>query len=562
VDASIETRVREVLYAYGKLALLIEDAPDARLRTARELYAADGLPLWWLHFDNIEEAAEALKTACAAVLDGQPSWARDKPLLAVVDRYLRVGSSATQKEKPAAARSAAWDGGESNEPVTPAAEQMAESIARLLGAAATLPVHVALVSSYSGSSRAAVRADSRREDWQRRSDEPIYRLRRHLRKGLRDLLEFGPTPTAPIRQPEIQSVIADPNEAKAAACRALHWKSAIDDLAAALVGHDPDVAFILMTGAGASLASEPLAPGIPPTWYLLDLACWLTENNEARPKPPWPPSDSPRGGARGPEVESLDKLCRLVAGGSSARDLVWSLETLFQPRDNDPKDFFAAFRQALQVWDHDFPYHAWLLAQLPWTLILTTNFDSFHERAAAGAAAAASIRSPQLMRRLGELLPIPNPGAAPDVRKVMEGPGLLKPYGTLMTQGPLALQASDFWQHIRSVNDQYLNPILGSCRECRLVIVGHRLAADFRWMLDALDQSDQRNSPKLRILWVEPAPHLCTLDSEATSRLKALLDKPASADPKRAQLLPARALDFAFDLWQVYRYRQRANQAS
>lgn len=559
MEISIEARVHEALFAYGKLALLIEDAPDARLRTARELYAADGLPLWWLHFDNIEQGALALRAACAAVLDGQPSWAKRLPLLAVVDRYLREGALSTHGERPASARSMAWDGGESDEEVTPAAKDMASSIGRLRGAASTMPVHVALVTSYSGSSRGATRINPRQEDWQRRYDEPVYRLRGHLRQRLGDLLQFGPTPAAPIKRFKLaEPVIADPDEARAAGCRAQHWETAIGDLAAALAAPAAQTAFILMTGAGASLANDPLAPGIPPTWRLLDRACQLAKHDSERPKPAWSPGESSRRGPRGPKVESLNELCLLLAGESSARDLVWSLEDLFKPRPDNPKNFFAAFRQALQVSDHDFPYHAWLLAQLPWTLILTTNFDSFHERAAAGAAAAASIRSPQLMRRLGELLPIPNPGRTVDVQSIMEGPGLLKPYGTLMTQGSWAMTADDFWPRIQDVRNEYLAPILTSCQKCWLVLVGHRLAADFKTMLDELAPLGK---DKLHILWIEPAPHACTLDSKVTGRFKKLLDQEDGADPARHCVLPARALDFAFDLWLEYRRRRRDEQA-
>jgi hypothetical protein len=548
--------VREALFAFGKLGLLIEDAPDARLRTARELYAADGLPAWWLHCDNLEEGERALEAALEAVVAEQPSWARRLPLLAIIDRYL--------KEGPTSARAVAWDGGDFGEEVSPAVRKMEEIVRRLLAASATHPVHVALVTSYSGPSRSSASKDL---PWELRHHEPVYRLRRRLFHAerdaawLRQLLYFGPSKTAPILNPlSPGDVFKSEEDQRVALCRALHWQTSITRLRASLAGADPEVACILLTGAGASLASDPLAPGIPATWFLLERACWQVTDGRPERKPVWPRDDrSGQGATEQDEVKSLDELCERYENGASVRNLKWSLERLFERgrRDTRFEDFVAAFRQALQAWDHDFPYHFWLLAQLPWTLILTTNFDGFHERAAASATSLSSAVGADPIRRLGDVLPFADPPplgplGSVTISSLLKGPGLLKPYGSLMTVGALALAHDDFWRRLDRVSQEYLKPLLEACRECWIVAVGHRLASDA--LHHALEDLIQVHGRKLRMLWIEPYPYRSDLEGfAAVRRFRKVLENGAGADPfdhtPVACPLPARALDFAFDLW-------------
>lgn len=561
----IERLLREAQAAYGKLGLLIEDAPDAALRVARELYGADGLPAWWLHFDNLEEGTQALKAALQTVVRG-PSWARRLPLLVVLDRYL--------KESPASARTVAWDEGKHDQMVGIVQEL---EFAKEKG----FPVHLEPVTSYPGPSHKLSEAVVK---WRPRNYEPLYQLRRRLHEGIRDdpsalrpLLFFGPAERAPlIELRSLKGIFPQDRDRRVASCRARYWQKAINSLVEALSSADRGVACVLLTGAGASLACDPLAPGIPDTWYLLEQACWEVAGRPQGRRPKWPPDSCAREAVPPrQEVSTLAELRWHYEKGSSVRDLDWSLEKLFNRTLQDHgqlEELAAAFRHALQLWDHDFPYHSWLFSKLPWTLILTTNFDGFHERAAANAASLSSRAEVDRVRRLGDVLslsgfhgdpakPAGQPGntkrRSNAFKKLLHGPGLLKPFGSLMTVGALALTHEDFWNRLKTVGQGALTPIASKSRECWIVVVGHRLAShSFHHSLMDLFQN---HGPKIRLIWVEPSPYANQLENFASFiRLKEILDDGVDGllDPFRdkpsACPLPARALDFAFDLWQEW----------
>lgn len=548
-ERTVTERVRELLFTFGKLGLLIEDAPDARLRTARELYGTDGLPLWWLRFDNLEEGTEALTAAWRAVARGEPEWARGLPLLVVLDRYL--------KESATSSRAVAWDENE-DRPIVAVVRE-------ILAADKELPVHLKAVTSYSGPTQGS--KTSGIVTWNLRHHEPLYQLRRRLAEGTPDsstkllpLLFYGPVEKPPVLDHSGQKgVCADGKQQKVALCRAQYWRKGIDALIEALDSTDPGVACVLLTGAGASLANDPFAPGIPDTWYLLEHACWeVTGRPDAR-RPVWPPG-SAASGKPAEEITSLKTLLERYQSRKSVRDFDWALETLFNYEMQDPqtlRGFASAFRLALQLWDHDFPYQSWLLSQLPWTLILTTNFDGFHERAAANAVAYSRPSAADLVRRLGDAIPVPDARdkipPIPSPEELMKGPGLLKPYGSLMTMGPLALAHRDFWSRIEWVSEGYIQPIMASCTELWIVVVGHRLASDaLNTVLSDL-LKDKEHSEKLRILWVEPYPYgnENLKHFECLRRCLEVLEGKQVAFSKGPVVcpLPARALDFAFDLW-------------
>jgi len=153
------------LFCYGKLGLLIEDAPDAQLRTAREIYGADGLPQWWFHCDDVESGAEALGVVARAVLDGDPPWALGLLVVIVVDRYLKKTLTST--------RVVPWD-----DPAKGSAG-MVEIMARLQPSGPGIPgsgspVKIATVTSYfnpQGTSPQDI-------PWKPRHHEPLFQLRR------------------------------------------------------------------------------------------------------------------------------------------------------------------------------------------------------------------------------------------------------------------------------------------------------------------------------------------------------------------------------------------------
>jgi hypothetical protein len=539
----IKDQVISRLFCYGKIGLLIEDAPDAQLRTAREMYAADGLPQWWLHWEDIESGKEALEALARAVLDGDPAWAQGLHAVVVIDRYLKRTSSSNQVVP--------WD-----DPAKGSAE-MKNTFVRLRSSSA---VSVATVTSYFNP-----QDTPRGIAWKPRHHEPLFQLRREMKSAL---LAFGPVERAPaegrLRAPDGLSE----EELEEAACRSRLWESTLDDLAAAFGRPEPACTRILFTGAGASLANHPLAPGIPPTWFLLDWASWCVCTRDGRSvrEPTWPLTSaeetaSQATGSRRPEkrVRTIRELLDQFAGDASARHLQWSLEELFKDRrDNHFRldDFVNAFRQALQRYDHDYPYHTWLLSHLPWTLIATTNFDGFHEKAAASVASTlARPDTAERARRLGDVLELATRTGPARARRRDPIPraGLFKPYGSLMRIGPLALTQEDFWDLSRPF-EKVLDSMIAKSEEAAwLVVVGQRLASDaLTAMLEGLFQRHRRR--ELRVVWVDP--FCCQLDRHPNANARFLGrfedvlrgDAPPS-ERHRVYPLPCRALDFAYDLW-------------
>lgn len=521
--------VLRAMVGYGKLGLLIEDAPDAELRTAREIYGADGLPRWWLRFEDIESGSEALRAAVDAVTGREPDWARDMPLVVVVDRYLKSNRDST--------RAVAWDN-ENEE----AGRLMQALLAELRARGPSRSLCVAAVTSYFNP-----REDGEGIAWQSRHHEPLFQLRRSMGE---DLLCFGPSERAPAgRLPA-----TDEDD-----CRRRFWHETLDELAAVFGQTDGECARILFTGAGASLCNHPLGSGIPPTWFLLDWASWHLSRaaGERVEQPTWPRS-AEASDDKVPVSTVKELMDRFAAGGSAAH-CEWSLEDLFDIRQDNPKwrveEFVVAFRQALQRYDHEFPFHAWLLAQLPWTLVATTNFDGIHERAAAASFPAAE--AVDRVRRLGDILDLA--GSPATIDDLVKGAGLFKPYGSIARIGPLALTDRDFWDRIQLV-EQALEMILAGTRECWLVFLGHRLASPE--LTSRVDRLLKKYSAlPVHLVWVDPG---CCEIRRHPNRNAFLVKCFEAAAGGRSLMpghsfypLPARALDFAYDLWGRWARRRR-----
>jgi hypothetical protein len=541
----IENQVLGRLACYGKIGLLIEDAPDAKLRTAREIYAADGLPRWWLHCEDVESGGDAVGALARAVLDGEPSWARGLPAVLVADRYLKTTRSSNQVVP--------WDDQKRGCPA------MIDTVTRLQSSGA---VAVATVTSYFNP-----QGTPSGIHWQPRHHEPLFQLRRKMKPAL---LAFGPAEEAAVQSRLSAPAGLNEEELDEAACRSRLWASALEDLAAAF---RPDSACIriLFTGAGASFANHPLAPGIPPTWFLLDWASWCVCNWEGQSmrEPTWPLSSAEEKASQSNvlhgSVRTIQALLDNFIEKRSARQLQWTLEELFRDsRDNRSRldDFVNAFRQALQRYDHDFPYHTWLLGQLPWTLIATTNFDSFHERAASSAA--STLEDPdasEKARRLGDVLDDTYTKAARRSRDPIPRAGLFKPYGSLMRIGPLALTKENFWD-LSEPFEKVLDSIIAGSRDAAwLVVVGQSLASDaLTAMLERLLQRHRQR--EIRVFWVDPS--CCRLNRHPNANARflerfedVLRSGVLPAGNHRVYPLPAQALDFAYDLWGRWKRRQR-----
>jgi hypothetical protein len=522
---TIRETLLQTLLAYGKLGILIEDAPDAEIRTAREIYGTDGLPRWWHLYDEIESGSDALQAVTEAVLLGNPAWAKDRPLIVVVDRYLK-----SKQES----RALAWDG-EKIEAPAQIAERMHHAMRELLDRPASERLCIAAVTSYFDPFEEAGRAP-----WQPRHHEPLFRLRRSMSK---DLLSFGPAketgPAFPWNELNVTG-----------ACRRRLWNRTIESLAETFEMPDQKCARILFTGAGASFANHRLASGIPATWSILNEVCeHLRDRVDSQPAPRQPGT-----------VKRLEELVSLVKAGHSAAEYNWTLEELFKTRrDDDPRlvrDGAELFRLELQRYDHGFPHHSWLLAQLPWTAILTANFDGFHERAAASAASSVPLREGRRIRRLGELgelsdyLPGADPKAAFD--DFLDRAGFFKPYGNLTSILPLALTEQAFWERVVGHVEKALETILKGTQECWLVFLGYRMASAL--LTSRIDRLLADCPAQAHLVWVDPS--CCDLTTHPNRSSFLVQSWEAAAEEKATGMgrhdfhpLPARALDFAYDLW-------------
>ncbi len=273
-----------------------------------------------------------------------------------------------------------------------------------------------------------------------------------------------------------------------------------------------------------------------------------------------------------------------VTGGRPVADFDWQLERLFSARLNATsplksrwfETFRNGFRSALHRHDHGFPYHHWLLAQLPWTRIITTNFDGYHERAAATVAASPRLKDKDRdhVLSLGSPLPdIPDrttddrsEPSQPQAEKLRRDLGelrarcrLFKPYGSLLIPAPLELAAEQLegcQTRLRIEFEVLLEPAAAAW----LVVVGHAMRDPYvDGLLSYLQHLPSAASfpRRTRVLWVVP---------EALERSRRAV--PGSGAPQRlwdewmhrlwnggqgdSGPLPAQASELSYDLWKTY----------
>jgi hypothetical protein len=617
VDSALREHFFRLLASYGKVGLLLDDARQARNRVARILYGSETLPGWWLGGRSIRCAHSLL--GCLREALEQHDGLRG---IAVIDRYLPVSCD----QDPW--RAIPWDGNliGLTEHEKTYCSGIEETVRFLVGDKKPLrpAFFMELETSYPHGFW-----DQRRWPgahplrWRTRTTDLLYRLRRRIEAaGQQALLEYGPY-EAENRQYHraTDSMLSIGNGAQ---WRARVWptpsrrilgpsraaetrKEPLLELARALQRAALDLdqkPVILLTGAGASLRAGAFGRGMPTTAHLLETACRAVaeKNPDDRPKPPpkaLPPpaedlcacsSNRTPGTATGvPGIRwtsdsgtPVQWMVDHVAQGGSVAELDWHLEKLFSGEDNLigkgglPEacfyQFCDAFRSELHRWDHGFCYHHWLLAQLPWTCIITTNFDGFHERAAAAAAVTCENRERAAILRLANPLPNELKKSSAKLAKLRRKCGLLKPYGSLLFPAELAL-APQLLKKRANLIGRELEALLRPATEAWLVVVGHSMLDPFiQVQLSALDVAREGHGPlqeKLKLLWVDPAAlERCgNLDPANFSTDQRIWDRWIQErwDQGRGWTgpFPARADEFAYDLWQIYQeVRPRPRSAS
>ncbi len=572
---NVVERLLGVRERYGKVGLLIDDAPEAGSRVARDLYGSERLPDWWLHARSVQCGAFAVDAFAEAF--ASPSGNHGAHGLVLIDRFL--------PETDERARPTAWDLPQAGN--NPAYEDIKRDMKRAVRRLKSLAdgqgglryFDYDLITSYPHVPLAPS-GDAGAEEpfaWQTRSSEVLYQRRRKLHPSLRT---YGPE----------KSARADADPAK---WKAKTWSASIQALAKALMRQSEDTPVVLFTGAGASLAEGTYGAGMPPTWWLLEETCRryvhdedgggtgrLKERTGAAPSrelrlsclhealPGAGGSASiPLTKAGAPIDQLIDYLLRDEA--RSAKDLELPLEAIFSHELNQgPRDirkFHEHFRSLLEYFDHGFAYHHWLLAQMPWTWIITTNFDSCHERAAFAAASSylgpdAEIRKQRLS--LGSVFPdlgLEKRGSRKTFEQLAKSFRLFKPYGNLLSPAQIALSERKLLDFSKRLKPTFHG--LERARHGWLVVVGHAMKDNH--IDEVLLQLSRTKSfvNRFELLWIVPdAYERCAnprstwekwIDEKRQRRLAA-----SDAEDPEDQFsgpLPATALDFAYDLFTAYR---------
>ena len=344
-NEALSKKVGSVLRAYGKIGILVDDTAEIVMRrTSRELYGAEVLPRWWVSVRSTACAIDALKSLGAA-------GAENDPAILIFDRFLPQACGETQTRP--------WD------------QQDSEPEGELLGLASILRIRprteCVFHTSYPDARTSHI-------SWQSRNPELMRGLRRKLAesKETADLLRYGPRA----------------GDGGSHRNRRSRWREIIHGLAirmARQTGDDEPV--ILITGAGAALAARPDSPGMPRTSDLLDAAYSFRKTKSfdnpaiARESCLCEPCDVKRNADR-QRARSVEELISLLDAGLRAEDVDWNLLELFSESAAEGTALAYALKCVMLRYDTGFPFQHWLLAQLPWTSIITTNFDCFHERAA------------------------------------------------------------------------------------------------------------------------------------------------------------------------------------
>ncbi len=565
----VKAALLRAAWEYGKLGLLVDDSAESSTRLARAIYCSEALPRWWMQVCSLDCACKALEALEEILRDSEFGTLRG---LVVIDRYLPLHCGG--------GKAIPWDWADypRNEKERAVTERLRERVGAVksteLGTSKIGPklaCHVLFVTSFPAITARTAQADESAVKWQTRSVELLQEERRKIQKSdqWNVLLRFGPEEAARIKQDTPPKDLLDKNRAAEAKWRARTWRRNIERVAQLLKNNDP---VILLTGAGASLAVSPTAPGMPSTHRLLQEACERVRKiriDEDRGRGTLPDADCACQARSAPVFQKREEWKRdsgkapidWLVDQSMTKDGVagvdWKLEILFSRDEHDRlkgkvsfDDFHNAFRDALHRWDFGVAFQHWILARLRWSGIVTTNFDAFHERATAEVVTLPWLKVEDRLSYLSRGMLVPIPSSDVDLPK---GEGrLFKPYGNLYSsEGTLAL---DFRQ-IESFQKFFRRAFVGALKRGKdipgaLVVVGHSMRDD------SICRVLEDNEEKLRdfeLLWVDPSAYERCSQKEEKERTvwERWIWARVQGDP-RGGPVPATALEFLSDLWARY----------
>ena len=567
---------------------------DAPSRIARDLYFAEALPRYWVVVRSKECACAALEYLCKK----RPASDRAQaaPVVVIVDRFLLADCGPHRKYPGEIDRD----------------EKAVELLRTLTGTTPSAQAIQKRLGCWLVTNHPAAGKKGTALEWRARGPWLMAEIRESFIGDFAELRRFGPAENGGL----------SPAAEDARTSSAERWKKLIRSLAAELrregsrqeqgtCKSPPDKPIVLLTGAGVSLAAGRYGPGIPAT---NDLLRWAGERVVATENKKPPGDDVPvlghpvacacaapghagaGTGARRPAApRTLSAFLENLRGGRDEPypDLLDVFTAVARESDEAAEtrgQFYGHFRTIMHRFNHGFPYHHWLMARLPWTCIITTNFDGFHERAAAAAAlhdegrgrgdeeqVIARAKAHEAILRRGNTFRIPWPlpgenGKANEPPSVPFPPTwdslwrearLFKPYGTLVSPATLALNKEDIAvrrETIAAMFDYIFQRATGGW----LVVVGHSMQnGPIQDALSRLIEQRPSLADDLRLLWVVPDAHAITHGNQS-HYLDELSFWPKVVR-KRAQdivsgestwLLPepgggplsSRALDFMYDL--------------
>lgn len=574
--------VEGAITTYGKVGLLVDDAPDAGGRLAAEVYGTDTLPEWWVQVDTIADGLAGV-TAIHAVLAKGTTF----PHIVVVDRYLPIRARA---ERPVDWRR--HGGSECHE--------LDIALARLDRRA------VVLVTSFPkeeagprgasgaapGETAGALRAGTS-TPFQPRTANPVH-LAASSSPYKAFLAAYGPIPPREVKGfGSVTWTAPDP------ALGAREWWSAIDTVGRALSREEDQV--LLVTGAGMSRWDRPGSAGVPGNDDLVTLSAWWALAHrlgpQTLPRPRLPPQRGDRPGGqplyqaiRAPSVDERSeplvgplrtRADRLVPNElESLPDILalywmqgWSpgppeFNKLFLTPDGTPAPwedvndhtqtelsiaFEQGMRLAITLHDRGMTWQHRAAALLPFDAIITTNFDGLHERAALTAAAEAKSEK-HAIEILARGIPMGGPhggGSAVTGR-------LLRLYGSVWHGESLAFRKDEF-------DERCLRLSTGVTRRedqgrRTLVVVGHGLyeAPLPTALAEQVRSGDTIVLVNPNLSWARPFGASSPACGDTPAEIHAARKKLLKKEGITLHFAEGGALAFLYDLWTCWRGRNRA----
>lgn len=536
-------RIEEKFSRFGRLGILIDDAKDAELRLALELYAADCLPQWWFCATTIEEGREAMATLLLLLEKSSDRGNDAFPWIVVVDRFLPPFE---KKERPFDWSSVPEN--HSNQYLDPylirvedICHELRQSLITLSPSLDSSSLAVAggvspqrsrypngqvlLVTSYvpaTAQARATIPGAIRRDAWKSRADWPLFQEIHNSNELAGPLQFFGgfsATRTAHYHQVTAKDTDRHDNEPDIA------WLGRQADIWQAIEGKR----CVLLTGAGMSLPGHSEGAGMPSTSELITRAIWRMCRKyfpglpEPRGRKGQKIPDSTEGELRAklsvlgtpPFETTLQNLIDSYIRPEKVVDLIEigaEFNSIFDAGGGFSKakcdHFLKCLESEVASRDYGLTQQHYLAAGVPFSLVATTNYDTFHER--------AHLERQRKIRISGSEWGSDSDG------------GLFRFYGTVHQGDSLRCTKTDFETRCRAFKDKVKTLwVKANEEDLTLVVVGHRL--DDAFLVQTLVESFSN------IYWVTP---------EANSHLK----KWKGIGPV-ITAIDARAIDFFHDLY-------------